>query len=197
VTERTPNPSRRHPHLASSCRAAARAGCRLLVRPAGKAAAGLSLLFSSGLGRARLPSPPGGLLVGVVGLAVEEARTTRSSFPPAGSGGRATRVAGCAWGGWTLGGGRLGRRRRRSWPMQVSGAEMLCLRAVAAGHSCRWLRSVGLGGRAGRGGAPLLTLAYRDEGHVRFFASVPFGLLGTTGVCWPSRPAQWRLWLPW
>jgi hypothetical protein len=66
--------------------------------------------------------------------------------------------------------------------MQVSGAEMLCLRAVAAGHSCRWLRSVGLGGRAGRGGAPLLTLAgYRDEGHVQFFASVPFGLLGTAG----------------
>jgi hypothetical protein len=47
------------------------------------------------------------LLIGVVGLAAEEARTTRSGFPPAGSGGRATRVAGCAW-------GRLdaGRRRR-------------------------------------------------------------------------------------
>jgi hypothetical protein len=75
---------------------------------------------------------------------------------------------------------------------------MLCLRVVAAGRSRRWPRSVGLGGRVGRGGAPLLTLAgCRDEGHVRFFASVPFGLLGTVGVCWPSRPAQWRLWLPW
>jgi hypothetical protein len=96
--------------------------------------------------------------------------------------------------------GRLdaGRRRRRSWSMQVSGAGMLCLRVVAAGRSRRWLRSVGLGGRAGRDGAPLLTLAgCRDEGHVRFFASVPFGLLGTAGVCWPSRPARWRLWLLW
>jgi hypothetical protein len=92
------NPSHHHPYLISSRCAAARASCRQLVRPTGKVAAGPSLLFSSGLGWARLPGPPEGLLVGVDGLAGEEEGATRFGVPSAGFGGRAMRGACCVWG---------------------------------------------------------------------------------------------------
>lgn len=95
------NPSHRHPYLISCRCAAARASCQQLVQPTGKVAAGPSLLFSSGLGRARLPGPLEGLLVGVDGLAGEEEGATRFGVPSAGSGGRARRGACCVWGGGT------------------------------------------------------------------------------------------------